>query len=130
MLADDEMTINERRKYLKKMWPRYLQADRAGRSHLLTEMEHITGMHRKSLIRLLNSGSLERRTRTIPRRRSYGLDVEQVVSIVWESLDYLCAERLTPALLPTAQHLATFGEVCLPPQREGQPSAVPRCSAC
>ncbi len=109
MLVDDAMPINERRQYLKKMWPRYLQADRAGRSHLLTEMEHITGMHRKSLIRLLKRASLERRKRTTPRRRSYGLDVEQVVHSVWERLDYLCAERLTPcdgyfshpALIPT-----------------------------
>jgi hypothetical protein len=36
-----------------------------------------------------------------------------VVALVWESLDYICAERLTPALLPTARHLARFGECAL-----------------
>jgi hypothetical protein len=50
-MAEDEMTLQERRKYLKKMWPRYAQADKASRSVLLTEMEAVTGMHRKSLNR-------------------------------------------------------------------------------
>ncbi len=128
MLADDEMTVNERRKYLKKMWPRYQQADRAGRGQLLTEMEHITGMHRKSLIRLLARGSLERRKRTTPRRRSYGLDVAYVGGVVWESLDYSCAERLTPTLLPTAQQLATFGELQLTVHLEAQLATISRAT--
>jgi hypothetical protein len=128
MLADDEMTINERRKYLKKMRPRYQQANRAERSQLLTEMEHITGMHRKSLIRLLTMTSLERRKRTTSRQRSYGLEVEQVVTHVWESLDDLCAERLTPALLPTAHHLARFGELHLSPHLEAQLATISRAT--
>lgn len=39
---------------------------------------------------------------------------------MWESLDYVCAERLTPVLLPTAQHLARFGVVHLTKQLEAQ----------
>jgi len=39
---------------------------------------------------------------------------------VWESLDYVCAERLTPVLLPTAQHLAGFGCVHLTDEVEQQ----------
>ena len=68
MVADDEMTIAERRKHLKKLPGRYQAADRAGRSALLTEMEAVTGLHRKSLARLLRAPSLERR----PRRRQRG----------------------------------------------------------
>lgn len=128
MLADDEMTVNERRKYLKKRWARYQHADRAGRGQLLTEMEHITGMPRKSLIRLLARGSLERRKRTTPRRRSYGLDVAYLVGVVWESLDYICAERLTPTLLPPAQHLATFGELQLTVHLEAQLATISRAT--
>jgi hypothetical protein len=107
----DKMTIDERRKYLKLMCPRYLKADRAGRSQLLTEMQHVTGMHRFSLVRLLKSPTLSRKKRGAQRTRSYGLDVQRVVGIVWESLDYICAQRLTPALLSTAQQLASFGEL-------------------
>src|SRR5207248_2863421 len=67
----------------------------------------------KSLLRLLHAKSLARKKRSTPRKRTYGLAVEQVILLVWESLDYVCAERLTPVLLATAQHLAHFGSVCL-----------------
>jgi hypothetical protein len=40
--------------------------------------------------------------------------------VVWESLDYICAERLTPALLSTAQHLVRFGSVHLSRQVQEQ----------
>jgi hypothetical protein len=59
-------------------------------------MEQVTGLHRKSLLRLLHAGSLARKKRTTPRQRTYGVAVEQVILLVWESLDYVCAERLTP----------------------------------
>ncbi len=38
MLTEDEMTVNERRKYLKRMQVRYAAAKRAERGSLLTEM--------------------------------------------------------------------------------------------
>lgn len=110
---DDEMSIDERRKYVKRMARRYLAAGRERRGELLTEMEAVTGMHRKSLIRLLNGESLDRQPRRKQRGRVYGREVADVVKVVWESEDYICAERLTPSLLPMAQHLARFGEVRL-----------------
>jgi hypothetical protein len=111
--SEEEMTIDERRKYLQRMYGRYWAADRRGRGGLLDEMEAVTSMHRKSLIRLLRAESLKRKPRRGGRSRRYGADVEAVVRVVWESLDYICAERLTPALLKTARHLARFGEVAL-----------------
>jgi hypothetical protein len=65
----DEMTIDERRKYVKLMARRYQKAKRKERSLLLTEMEQVTKLHRKHLIRLLNGTSLERKKRTTARRR-------------------------------------------------------------
>ena len=55
MSTDDKMTIDERWKYLRRMRKRYLKADRTGRSQLLSEMEAVTGQHRKSLIRRIPS---------------------------------------------------------------------------
>ncbi len=43
----------------------------------------------------------------------YGADAERVVVQVWASLDYICAEWLTPTLLTTACHMARFGVVRL-----------------
>jgi hypothetical protein len=113
MATDEAMTINERRKYLTKMQTRYRTADREERTRLLTEMEAVTGMHRKSLTRLLAQPSLHRTPRLTRRPRVYDAAVRQIVYRVWESLDCICAERLTPQLLATAQHLATFGELTL-----------------
>ena len=113
MPTEEQMTVSERRKYLKLMKPRYQQASRAEQSTLLREMQQVTGLHRKSLLRLLHAESLERKKRVKGRGRSYGLAVEQVILVVWESLDYVCAERLTPALLSTAEHLACVGSVRL-----------------
>jgi hypothetical protein len=114
------MTIDVRRKYLKKLQPRYLAAVRAEKSRLLTEMALVTQLHRKSLVQLLNQHSLEHSRHVNRRSRHYGLAVEQAVAIVWESVDYLCAERIQPALLPTAQHLARFGKLQLTPDLEAQ----------
>jgi hypothetical protein len=124
MRADDAMTINERRKYLTKMQMRYRQADRRTRGALLTEMEAVTGMHRKSLLRLMAQRSLTRVRRRTERGTIYGPDVQRVVRVVWDSLDCLCAERLTPQLLTTAQHLATFGEIVLTPLLVEQLGAI------
>src|SRR3989440_11715493 len=113
MPTEDEMTVNERRKYLKRMKPLYLKAKKAERSRLLTEMEQVSGLHRKSLSRLLHAQSLERKKRQSARCPSYGKEVEEVIVSVWERLDYICAERLTPVLLTMAQHLARFRAVKL-----------------
>src|SRR5579864_7119916 len=113
MPSEDEMSIQERRKYLKRMQVRYEQGDRKQRSALLNEMEQVTGLHRKSLTRLLGKVGWERKKRSTARGRSYGVEVEEVIVRVWESLDYVCAERLTPVLLSTARHVAKFGEVQL-----------------
>lgn len=117
---EEQMTVNERRKYLLGRKRAYQKANRAERGRLLTEMEQVTGLHRKSLLRLLHAESLTRTKRTMPRQRTYGLAVEQVILVVWESLDYVCAERLTPALVETARHLARFGSVRLTPEIEQQ----------
>jgi len=113
MQDDTHMTLAERRKYLGRVRPRYVLAARAEQSRLLDEMEAVTGMHRKSLLRLLHAPSLARRPRSTPRAKTYGARVEDAIRVIWESLDYICAERLTPALAPTAQLLLAHGELVL-----------------
>jgi hypothetical protein len=124
MPIQDEMTIDERRKYVKLKARRYQKAKRKERSRLLTEMEQVTKLHRKHLIRLLNGASLERKKRTTARPRTYGLEVEQVIVRVWESLDYICAERLTPSLVKTAKHLARFGVLNVAAEVESQLATI------
>ncbi|HET8910854.1 MAG TPA: integrase [Ktedonobacteraceae bacterium] len=128
MPAEDQMTVNERRKYLNVMKPRYVAAGRAERGILLTEMEQVTRLHRKHLIRLLQATSLKRQPRVRQRQSAYGLEVERIILKVWESLDYICAERLTPGLLSTAQHLARFGVLRLTEPIEQQLQTISRAT--
>jgi hypothetical protein len=115
MVEIEPMTINERRKYVYKMWERYRHASRKEKGRLLDEMQAVTGLHRKSLIRIL-TGRLSRQKRRRERGRTYGAEVEDVVRVVARSLDYPCAERLKPALVPLARHLERQGEVQVTPQ--------------
>jgi hypothetical protein len=129
MPNDEKMSIDERRKYLKLVAQRYAKARRRERSELLTEMGEVTGLHRKSLIRLMNMPSLERVPKK-PRlkRRRYGGAVADTVRIVWESLDYMCAERLTPALRDTACQLDKWGELALTPEVEMALTTISRAT--
>src|SRR5512136_830179 len=115
MSIEDKMTIDERRKYLRKMQERYLRADGTGRGHLLDEMEAVTGLHRKSLIRLMK-GNLTRKPRGRQRGRVYGPEVDDALRVIAESTDYICAERLTPNLTWLAEHLAAHGELTISSQ--------------
>jgi len=49
-VSKEEITMDERWKYLRKMRERYRGASRQERTRLLDEIEQVTGMHRKSLI--------------------------------------------------------------------------------
>lgn len=114
MSIDDQMTVDERRKYLRKMQKRYRKASRCDRGRLLDEMEAFLGQHRKSLIRHMN-GSLERKARHRQRGRTYGPEVDDALRVIAESMDYICAERLTPSLPWLAKHLAAHGELSSTP---------------
>lgn len=129
MPSEEKMSVDERRKYLRLVAPRYARASRRGRGQLLTEMGEVTKLHRKSLVRLMNAPSLER-ARKKPRfkRRRYGPAVAEVVRIVWESLDYICAERLTPALLSTARQLAEWEELVLTQEVEEKLGSISRAT--
>ena len=61
------MTVNEWYKYLRRMQKRYRKAGRKLRGELLDEMEAVTGLHRKSLVRLMR-GEIRRQKRTRERR--------------------------------------------------------------
>jgi len=110
MSADEKMTVDERRKVLKKVQARFQQSSRQERSRLLDELAQVLEMHRKSLSRSLN-GDLTRRPRSRQRGRTYGLEVDRALMVISESFDYLCAERLKPNLVWMAEHLTRHGEL-------------------
>ena len=112
MKPEEPMTIDERRKYLQKVQGRYKKASRNEKSRMLDEMHAVTGLHRKSLIRLLR-GDLRRRPRQRQRGYTYGTAVRDAVKLCAQALDYPAAERLAPVLPQTAQDMARHGHLHL-----------------
>jgi hypothetical protein len=111
-MSDEKMTIDERYKYLRKMQKRYKRASKEDKGQLLGEMEEVTNLHRKSLIRLMNK-SIVRKERERERGASYGEETVRVVRKVSESMDHICAERIQPNLVWMAEHLEEHSEVNL-----------------
>jgi hypothetical protein len=124
MPTEERMTIDERRKYLKLMQRRYCRAERPEQGQLLDEMLAVTGLHRKSLIRLLHAESLARRPRPRQRGRTYNHTLDDALRVMAETEDYICAERLQPILPWLAQTLAHHGELELTPELRAQLESI------
>lgn len=112
MSEQDPMNVNERRKYMHKMWGRYRKANKVEKGKLLNEIEQVTGMHRKAIIRVLN-GQLSRKKRYRQRGKTYGVDVDDAVRVIARCLDYPCAERLQPNLVWVADQLKAHKELVI-----------------
>jgi hypothetical protein len=74
-------------------------------------MEMVTQLHRKSLLRLLGADTLARQPRQKQRGKTYDHTVDDALRVIAETLDYVCAERLQPALPWIAQNLAQHAEL-------------------
>ncbi|HEY8394731.1 MAG TPA: transposase [Thermaerobacter sp.] len=108
------MSLPSRREYLAQMRQRYRAApSRRERSQILDEVQRVCGYHRKYAIRVLNQAApAPAGPRCRSRRRLYD-EALPAIALAWEALDFPCAERLHPVLLPTAERLAAHGELVL-----------------
>jgi len=110
MPNEERMTIDERYKYLRIKQKQYVRASRKERGQMLDEMEQVTRLERKTLIRHMK-GKIERKPRRKQRGNGYGSAVDDALRVIAESHDYICAERLTPNLVSMAQQLAEHKEL-------------------
>jgi len=115
MSNNEKMNIDERRKYLRLVRPRYRKAGRKEKGQLLNEMVAVTGLERKTLIHLMK-GSLRRKPRNKERGKRYNVPFDDTLRVIYESLDCICAERLTPNLVWMAQHLEAHHELETTPE--------------
>ncbi len=89
---------------------RYAASGRAAKTVILNEFVALTGLHRKHAIRLLGTGSLEKRPRGRPERL-YGAAVKAALALLWEASDRVCSKRLKPmipVLLPALERHGQF----------------------
>jgi hypothetical protein len=109
-----QMNIDERFKYLSIQRPRYLASGRTEKGRLLDEMQQVTGLCRKVLIRrMAHEVPAKHQPRSRERGCRYGPDLLDALRIIIETHDYIAASRLWPELLPMARHLEAHGELHL-----------------
>lgn len=70
---------------------------------MLDDLEHVTGLNRKSITRALN-GRISRKKRARERGPIYEISVMNAVRKTSKALDYLCAERLKINLVCMVNH--------------------------
>ena len=107
----EKMTIDEHYKLIRNVQAKYLQAGRREKGQVLNMLVEATGLERKYLITLLSGPGPSRKKRKQQRGRKYGAKVDDAIRIIGSTLDWICAERLTPGLVEIALHLARHGEM-------------------
>lgn len=123
--------MTSKREYVKAMRERYQAArGRRARGELLDELVEVAGYTRKHAITLMNqkpSAARGRRKKRPGRPRSYRACMP-AVEVVWEALDYCCAERLHPQLLSLAESLARHGEIQLTLEARQELASISRAT--
>ena len=84
--------------YVQALKPRYRKASKEEKGRMLDEFTNVTGLHRKSAIRLLNRVSRAKTGKRRGRRCGYGSDVVGMLKAVWEASDRLFQ---TSSAIPT-----------------------------
>ena len=93
------MTMATKQEILKAKLEEYLRADKAGKGTILDQIEAITRMNRKAIIRRLRGLQLRPRgTDNRGRPEIYDLRVTLALKEVWNIANEICAERLHPLL--------------------------------
>lgn len=103
---------------------------RAERGQLLDELVRVAGYTRKHAITLMNqSESLKpvRRKKRPGRPRSYQHCLA-TIEVLWETLDYCCAQRLHPQLTPLSACLARHGEIQLTQEVKQELASISRAT--
>lgn len=110
----EAMNIDERYKLLRRTAAIYRAASRKEKGQMLDVLGGQTGLHRKSLVRLLAQPEGPQHKRSTKRRtRSYRGAFDDTIRVIGRSLNWICAERMHGILLERAEHLARFGHLVL-----------------
>jgi hypothetical protein len=93
------MDMHSREQYLEGVRKEYRDADKKTKTRLLNEARKRTRLNRKVLIgKLAHPASIGQHKKRGPRQRVYTRDVQAALVQVWGLFDYLCGQRLAPAL--------------------------------
>lgn len=126
------MTNRGKRELVAAIRPRYLQASKTEKNHILNEFVAVTGYHRKHAIRLLKNGYLPKRSARRGRPKTYTGEVVTALVQIWEICDRICSKRLQPFLPEMVAVLERHGELVLPKETKNlllqmSRSTIDRC---
>lgn len=123
------MSIKSRREYLNNMRQRYNRdVTRLEKSNIIDEVVKVLECHRKHAITVLNQLPSSDRLPAKRCRPLQYIEALPAIQLMWEALDYPCAERLHPVLLSTAQILAKHNELALTAEITQQLSQISRAT--
>jgi hypothetical protein len=118
-MAKEKLDLEERLKVLRMQQGDYHRGSRTEKGRILDALESVTQLNRKTIIRRLN-GSCQRKRRRKGRGRSYTPEVDDALRIIHRAYDGICAERLTPNLVASAEKLAQHGHLQITPSLQEQ----------
>lgn len=107
----EKMDMRSRNQYLEALIPRYLKADRKGKTSLLDEYCLNTRQNRKYVIRKIRQMAFGKAEPRKKRVVCYGPEVREAVWKVWKIFDGPCGQRLKPLLESEVSRLKELGEL-------------------
>ena len=126
------MSQRSKRELLHKIRPRYLKANKVGKTRILDEFIAVTDYHRKYANRLLKNGPGPKGRKKKGRRKVYQGEVVQALIQVWEICGRICSKRLHPFLPEIVAVLERHDELHLSSETKGlllrmSRSTIDRC---
>jgi hypothetical protein len=114
------VTRNTIKEYTEAIRLRYRRASRMEKGKILDEFAKTTGLHRKSVIRILHRPTRGGGGKRRGRPREYGTRVIEMLRVVWEASDRLCSKRLQPFVPELVQIMKRCGEEGLSAEVEAE----------
>jgi len=108
------MTNMAKKELFDKTKPRYLKADKKGKGAILDEFCSNTGLNRNYVVQIMQAGydyNRAKREGRKSRRWKYDDDVINVVTKIWELLEFPCGARLQPVLISTLDAMVRSKEI-------------------
>ena len=110
------MTAPARRELVEALRLRYAAATREEKKRILSEFSSVSGLHRKSAIRVLNAEVELESPKRRGRPRLYEQAVQQALVTLWEASDRVCSKRLKSLLPVLIAALEKHGHLALDPK--------------
>ena len=104
------MTRASIKEYAEAIRQRYRAGHKAEKGKILDEFTKVTGLHRKSAIRLLRYAFPVKLKQKRGRTKYYGNEVTAVLRKIWEASDRLCSKRLQPFMPEMIKVFRQHGE--------------------